>query len=519
MKKILVTIFVLVLFSSVHGQTISGTLGENFRIKIVADKLSDPWEITYGPDNYLWVTEAKGYKVSRIDPATGNKTVLLDLNSQRQFPRYDKMGKQAHGKPWPQMGLMGMALHPQLLTGKPYVYLTYIDRFEGVNSDSSGCSLNYGGCYFKGKLVRYRYDQKAKKLTDPVILCDSIPQSNDHNGGRLLIAPINGKNYLFYSIGDMGAGQFVNAGRPNHAQQKNVYEGKVLRFNIEPDANTNGFDKWIPDDNPFNGTVQNAVWSYGHRNPQGLAYAVINGTGHLYSSEHGPFSDDEVNIIEKGKNYGHPLIIGYADGNYNGFAAGVSNHDSLPGKWHTTYPLIGNEVENMRAIGAANYRDPLITLYPNSNVFLAGLFEKISKGEGDQQWPSEAPSSIQVYTSNAIPGWKNSLLLPTLKGGKLIRLQLNASGNKITGDTINYFKGKLRYRDIALSPDGKKIYLAVDSTQVTSGPSKENPQKNSCRGCIIEYTYQGSNRQGLNKNQLNGIVTNEKKRHKIVRSR
>lgn len=502
MRKAIIIPTLLCIFLNVNAQTIKGPLGENFNARIVADKLSDPWEITYGPDNYLWVTEAKGYKVSRINPVNGSKTILLDLNSKRLFPRYDIMGKLGRGKPWPQSGLMGMALHPQLLKGKPYVYLTYIDRFNGVNSDSSGCLINYGGCYFKGTLVRYRYSVKTKKLIDPVILCDSIPQSNDHNGGRLLIAPVNGKNYLFYSIGEMGAGQFVNGGRPNHAQQKNVYEGKVLRFNIEPDANAKGFDKWIPDDNPFNGAQQNAVWSYGHRNPQGLAYATINGAGHLYSSEHGPFSDDEVNLIEKGKNYGHPLIIGYADGNYDGLAAGVSNHDSLPGKWHTTYPLINSEEENMRAIGAANYRNPLIALYPNSKEFLNTLFSKISKGEGDQQWPSEAPGSIDVYTSNAIPGWKNSLLLSTLKGGKLIRLKLNASGDKIVGDTINYFKGKLRYRDIALSPDGKKIYLSVDSTQTTSGPSKENPQGNNCRGCIIEYTYQAQGNK-LRKNSAN----------------
>jgi PQQ-dependent dehydrogenase (s-GDH family) len=499
MKK---TLFVFMLLSTVcmaQAQNVKGPMGENFNVRVVAEELSDPWTIVLGPDNYLWVTEAKGYRVSRIDPATGNKTVLLDLNDQRQFPRYDKMGKKSKGKPWPQSGLMGMALHPQLLKGKPYVYLSYINKFSGADSDSSGCALNYGGCYFKGKLVRYSYDANSKKLINPIVLCDSIPQSNDHNGGRLIVAPVNGKNYLFYSIGDMGAGQFVNGGRPNHAQQKNVYEGKILRFNTEPDANTNIFDKWVPDDNPFNGTTQNAVWSYGHRNPQGLVYASINGVGHLYSSEHGPYSDDEVNLIEKGKNYGHPLIIGYADDNYNGLAAGVSNHDSLPGKWHTTYPLITSEKANVQAIGATNYRNPLITFYPNSPAFLTDLFAKISRGEEDQQWPSEAPSSIAVYTSNTIPGWKNSILLPTLKGGKLIRLKLNASGNKITGDTINYFKGKLRYRDIALSPDGKKIYMAVDSTQVTSGPSKENPQKNNCRGCILEYSYEASSKGGTAK--------------------
>jgi glucose/arabinose dehydrogenase len=135
----------------------------------------------------------------------------------------------------------------------------------------------------------------------------------------------------------LGAGQFGNAGQPNHAQDKNDYEGKVLRFNTEPDNDPDLYDRWIPNDKPFNTSRQNAVWSLGHRNPQGLAYAVVDGTGYLYECEHGPFSDDEVNIIDKGKNYGHPLIIGYADGNYDGLAACATSHDLLPGKWHTSY--------------------------------------------------------------------------------------------------------------------------------------------------------------------------------------
>ena len=223
---------------------------------------------------------------------------------------------------------------------------------------------------------------------------------------------------------------------------------------------------------------------------------MINGKWIIYSSEHGPFSDDEINIIEKGKNYGHPLIIGYPDDNYNGLAAGVSDHDSLPGKWHTSYPYIKSETENLKIIGAANYRAPLKTLYPNSNAFLTALFNEIKSGNNDAKWPSEAPSSIGIYTSDAIPGWKNSVLLPTLKnGGKLIRLKLSANGDKIISDTINYFKGDVRYRDLAISPDGKKIYLSTDSGAVSSGPSKENPQQVSYKGCILEFTYLGQDDQ------------------------
>lgn len=408
------------------------------------------------------------------------------------------MSKESGGKPWPQGGLMGMALHPQLLTGKPYVYLAYLYRFAGADSSGTGCKLHDGGCYFSTKIVRYEYNAQTQKLINPITLCDSIPGSNDHNGGRLTIAPVNGKEYLFYSIGDLGAGQFNNAGRANHAQQKDVYEGKILRFNTEPDVDKSSFDQWIPADNPFNtSSKQNAVWSLGHRNPQGIFYVVINGKGILYSSEHGPFSDDEINIIEKGKNYGHPLIIGYPDNNYNGLAAGVSDHDSLPGKWHTTYPFIKSETENLKSIGAANYRAPLKTLYPNSNSFLTTLFNEIKSGNKDSKWPSEAPSSIDIYTFSAIPGWKNSLLLSTLKGGKLIRLKLSDDGKQIPGDTINYFKGDVRYRDLAISADGTKIYLSTDSGAVSSGPSKENSQQQvSYKGSILEFTYLGQDDSG-----------------------
>jgi PQQ-dependent dehydrogenase (s-GDH family) len=495
MKKISALLFFTLIYTQlINGQTVAGPQGEQFNARLVASKLADPWEIIYGPDEELWVTESKGYLVSRINPVIGKKTVLLDLNAQREFPRYDKMGKASGGKPWTQGGLMGMALHPQLLTGKPYVYLMYVYHFDGSNKEGSGCALNFGGCRFRGRVVRYEYNQPSQKLLNPIILCDSIPQSNDHNGGRLTLAPVNGKLYLFYGIGDMGAGQFGNAGQRNNAQNKNSYEGKILRFNTEADTDPGRYDKWIPNDNPFSSNTQNAIWSSGHRNPQGLAYAVINGKGHLYQSEHGPFSDDEINVIEKGKNYGHPLIIGYADGNYNGLAACATEHDSLPGTWNTTYPLIVSEQANAKTLGSF-YKDPILTLYPNSNSFLTDLYKERLKGNEDQKWPSEAPSSIMVYTSNAIPGWHNSLLLPTLKGNKLIRLKLNDKGDHIIGDTISYFKNKVRYRDIAISADGKKIYLAIDSTATSSNPAKENPEKTYNPGSIIEFTYQGPVKQ------------------------
>jgi PQQ-dependent dehydrogenase (s-GDH family) len=474
--------------STLFAQALQTPAKEDFKIRVVADKLSDPWSIIYGPDEQLWVTESKNYKVWRIDPLSGRKTQLLDLAGERGFPRYDQLDdKQDGGKPWPQGGLMGMALHPDLLRGKPYVYLTYVYDFKGAKAQGDGGLPAYKGYHFTGRLVRYTYDKAAGQLVEPIVLCDSIPASSDHNGGRLLIAPVNGKPYLYYSIGDMGAGQFANGGRQNKAQDKNSYEGKILRFNTEADGDKGAFDKWIPNDNPFNAGKQNAVWSMGHRNPQGLTYGMVNGKGMLYSVEHGPYGDDEINLIERGGNYGHPLIIGHNDGNYDGMAASVSDHAEIPGKWHTSYPLIASEKRNAAKIGSA-YRDPLKSMYAIPHERLTALFAKLVKGE-DQEWEAYGPSSIKLYSSDGIPGWKNSLLVTTLKGAALLRFKLNDAGSIIGEEPQVYVKGKVRYRDLAISPDGKKIYLSADNGAVSSGPSEQHPDEVSYKGCILELTY------------------------------
>lgn len=491
---------ILLLFSIVTTLTLAlkaqGKITDgdpNFDIRVIADKLSDPWEITCGPDDLLWVTEAKGYRVLQIDPVTGGRRMLLDLNPERSFPRYDQISdRQDGGKPWPQGGLMGLALHPSLLTGKPYVYLAYVHHYKGATAAGDGKQAEAGYQYLL-RIVRYTYNQTDGLLSGAAVLCDTVPASNDHNGGRLTIAQVKGKPFLFYSIGDMGAGQFKNGGRPNKAQNKQSYEGKILCFNLEPDPDAKNGERWIPATNPFNGSSRNAVWSLGHRNPQGLAYAAINGKELLYSTEHGPYSDDEVNLIERGSNYGHPLIIGYDDGNYNGLAASVSNNSAYPGKWHTSYPLIVNEHRNALAIGKT-YRNPIKSFYPTKQETLAALFNNtLHHIDGD--WQSYAPSSVEVYQSDAIPGWKNSLLIPTLKGMRLLRLALDVNGKIATDKVFEYFKGDMRYRDVAVSRDGLKIYLAADSSSVSSGPSKMDPKKISCRGCILEMKYRPVNKQ------------------------
>jgi glucose/arabinose dehydrogenase len=409
---------------------------EPFSMKVLANKFSFPWEIVYGPDNNIWTTERTGGKVTLVNPENGTKTTLLTLGT--------KMVQSAG-----QDGLFGLAIHPQFLAGKPYVYIAY--TYKSIDAT-----------HRLTKIERYSYSVIHNKATlnNPVTVIDNLPGSNDHNSGRLAIGP---DNKLYYSIGDMGAGQFDNSLRTNNAQNLNIYEGKILRLNLEI---ING--SWIPADNPFTDLFGNktAVYSYGHRNPQGLVWTNINGTNILYSCEHGPFSDDEVNLIEAGRNYGWPLVGGYCDGNYNGrYLGGLLITDEA-----AVCPLL-------------NVQEPLRTMYtvplPPDSL------------SSNLTWPSVAPSGMDVYNSAAIPGWKSSLLIAGLKSGTLIRFQLSTDGLTIASDTIMYFRGKGRFRDVCISPDGKKIYISTDNSGSTSGPTGGITNTPANPGAILEFTYTG----------------------------
>jgi PQQ-dependent dehydrogenase (s-GDH family) len=448
---------------------ITSAQNESFTMRIVNKgyQLNSAWEVTYGPDDSLWVTENKAYKVSKIDPASGNKTLLLDLSSvPTGFSTF------------PQGGLMGMALHPTLYSewpnaSKPWVYLAYVYQFNGCvktvknNLDS--------GCFFKTKIVRYQYDYATQKLIGEQLIIDNLNGSSDHNAGRLAIGQVNGTPYLFYTIGDMGTGQFLNAKRKNRAQTRDTLEGKVLRFNIEPDGDAGVLDKWIPNDNPYkdkNGK-NTAVWSWGHRNAQGIAFGS---NGILYSSEQQDMSDDEVNIIENGRNYGWPLASGYCDGNYNGLTlAGL--------------PVVSEQQDSI----ANNLKSPIYTLYtvPDPSVLI---------GKSNSIWPTVACSSIDVYENNVIPDWNRSLLIPSLKAGLIQRLKLDATGQKVIGMTniaaMNKF-GQIRYRDICISPDGLKIYASCDMSS----------QSVTYQGKILEFLYTGSV-LAINNEPLNSYTRN-----------
>jgi PQQ-dependent dehydrogenase (s-GDH family) len=404
---------------------------ETFTQRTILANQRMPHDLVYGPDNNIWFTERFAGKVNFVNPVTRIKTTVLTLGSAMV---------RVNG----QDGLMGLALHPQFNSGSPYVFISY-------TYESSSLTVR------KTRIERYTYNFTTQLLESPVTVLQDIPGSNDHNSARIAIGP---DLKLYYSVGDMGAGQYDNINRPTNAQNLNVYEGKILRLNTEADV----LGSFIPADNPFTNAGQpTAVYTLGHRNPQGLVWGNVNGTDILYSDEHGPFSDDEINIIETGRNYGWPNVIGWCDGNYDGRTTGG-------------YTIV-SEQSNCTAL---NVKEPLRSLFPVTNP---------PSGGDNMLWPSVAPSGADFYGSDAIPNWQNSLLITNLKKGTVSRYKLSNNGQVIISDTIHYFRGLGRFRDVVVSPDGMKIYVACDSSGATSGPTGGTTTTPANPGSILEFTY------------------------------
>src|SRR4249919_86948 len=123
-SRLLIILLTILLSVSGRSQVITWN-NQVFKVDTLADHLGFPWEVTYGPDDSLWVTESRGYKITKIHAINGGKRTVLNISGLKDFARPDITGGQ-----WPQGGLMGMALHPKLLTGKPYVYIAYVYQFD-----------------------------------------------------------------------------------------------------------------------------------------------------------------------------------------------------------------------------------------------------------------------------------------------------------------------------------------------------------------------------------------------------
>ena len=335
-----------------------GSLG----VETLASGLDTPWDIAWGPDGAIWMTERRG-TVYRVNPANG------------QVAQVGKVDVIEVG----ESGLMGITFHPDF-DAQPYVYLAH--------SFGSGNAI-------RNRLVRMRFN--GISLGNPEILLDNIPGASYHNGSRLAV----GRDRLLYmTTGD--------AGNPALSQNLNSVAGKVLRLTL---------DGQPAPGNPF-GT---AVYSYGHRNAQGLAFHPE--TGDLYLTEHGPSDNDEVNRVEIGKNYGWPKVSGFCDGDVRG------------------------EVD-----------------FCNRN----------NVAEPVTAWtPTIAPGGADFYNADLISGWKGSLLFTTLKGAALVRLTLSTDGGRVVGEEFLFQREFGRLRDVLAAPNGQ-IYIATSNRDGRGTPAADD---------------------------------------------
>jgi PQQ-dependent dehydrogenase (s-GDH family) len=436
--------------------------------RVVASGLVNPFQVVWGPDDYLWVTERTAGRVTRINPSDGSATTAIAI--------HDFLADF-------QGGLLGMVLDPDLLkgTGNDYVYVAYT-----YDADADPVAVSR-----RAKIVRFTYDPQTHVLGDARDILAGLPAGTDHQGGRLVMGP---NRKLYFTIGDMGANQLANFCNPNRAQafpsaaqlearDWSLYEGKILRLNL---------DGSIPPDNPMIAGVRSHIYSYGHRNPQGLVFAP---DGKLYESEHGPNTDDEINLIRAGGNYGWPHVAGYRDDQSYAYA-NWSESREIPcaSLTFTAYPEVPSSVplQKETAWNHPDFTPPIQTFHtvPTGYDFKNPKCEE--RARYYQCWPTVAPSSLAVYSAaNGIPGWSHSLLMPSLKHGTVYRVQLNAAGTAVVGDPDEneYFKTVNRYRDVTISPDGLSLFIATDvagNTQDQSGrpaAGVENP------GAILEFRF------------------------------
>jgi len=238
------------LFQPTETAAAAGLSADEVEYEVVAENLEVPWEVVVlGEDRYL-VTER-----------TGN-LLLVEGGERHVLERFDELEQPVLG----EGGLLGIATHPDFESnGYLYVYQT-VDRDSVENT-----------------VRRFEVNFESNSLENETVIVDGIPSDRFHNGGRIAFGP---EGYLYVTTGD--------ATNATLAQDTDSLAGSILRYH------PNGT---VPADNPFG----NAVYSYGHRNPQGVAW---DEEGRLWATEHGSSARDELNLIAAGNNYGWPNITG-----------------------------------------------------------------------------------------------------------------------------------------------------------------------------------------------------------------
>lgn len=330
----------------------------SFRLVRVLDRLDYPWALSFLPDGGMLITERAGR--------------LLRIKDGRAEPVAGIPAVSASG----QGGLLDIALSPSFASDRT-VFFTYSQPGPG----GAGTAL-----------ARAVLDGTALREVRTIWSMERKTGAGQHFGSRIRFLP---DGTILLSAGDRGQG--------SRAQDLGDDAGKVHR--IAPDGS-------VPGDNPFLGNrgVRPSVYSYGHRNPQGLA--IHPRTGEAWITEHGPQGGDEVNILRPGRNYGWPVIT---YGRQYGTGAPIGEGTAKPGM-----------------------EQPLI------------------------HWtPSIAPSGLEFYTGNIFPRWKGSLFSGNLAGRRLVRMTVSESA--VLSQEILLEGTVGRIRDVRQGPDGF-LYLLTDES-------------------------------------------------------
>jgi len=333
------------------GEVITADDGTRFSVEVVAQNLEIPWAMAFAPDGRMFLTERPGRVrvFERGQVLAAPALVLTDVAAVGEG------------------GLLGIAVHPDFATNH-FVFLAYTARLAGGSRET--------------RVVRYR--EVGNTLGEPAVILDRVGAADIHDGARVKFGP---DRKLYVTMGDTAA--------PPTAQDPGTLTGKILRLND---------DGSVPGDNPFAGSP---IFSYGHRNPQGLDWHPV--TGEPWGSEHGQTGNDEINRLQPGRNYGWPVI----------------------------------EADQTRA----GMETPILFFSP-----------------------SIAPSGASFYTGTAIAGFRRDLFVGTLAGQHLLRVRFDPNDpNRIAG-TERLLAGRFgRIRDVVTGPDGA-LYLCTSNRDGRNTP-------------------------------------------------
>lgn len=352
-----------------NGASLTGSVMASF---------DQPWAMTFLPDGHSLVTEKTG------------KLWLLDKNQKKRFP----VGNVPDVTPRGQGGLGDVIIHPEFESNNT-IYLSYIERdpqndeFSGAVIERATLSISDSDASLSEREIIWR---QAPKMT-----------GNGHYSHRMAFSP---DGYLFITSGDRQ--------KFTPAQNMAMNLGKVLRLNADGSA---------PEDNPFfgNGSVADQIWTLGHRNPLGIDF---DEKGNLWTHEMGPKHGDELNIIERGRNYGYPMVS--QGDHYSGVK--IPNHED--------YPVFkGPELAWVPAISPAGfiiYKGDKFSDW-KGNGFIGGLSSKalvrvtFNKNDEDSWQAEEAERYEWGKRVREVEqdGMGNIFVLEDKEGGRLIKLQRN----------------------------------------------------------------------------------------------